>query len=532
MTQRKCPGSITIYLCLTLLLLLTLFSAAIRSVRIASGRAVMASALDQSLYSLFSAYDTDLYETYGLLYLEGGYGTGTLKMGSLLEEVEDAYDQIVQPAGTSLLSSGRNLLDISEGEGSITAYTLATDGNACSLREQLCEAAKVRIGTNAAETLLGKLTNQQQSVKQAEDQFGNVDMTSLFAAYDGMTGAGTSASGAASAEQSEAVTDAQAVTAAYRILSEDLQKGDLLAATAEASETEAGTEASAGAAVENPISGIRNLMKLGIFSLAVADSGKLSNSRLEETLFSSRTPEQGMGVAEAAEDSLTEKTLLLEYLAETFPCYTDERDSGMCYQLEYAIAGKDTDLDNLKSVLNRLSVIRLAANYLFLSTDASFREEVDGISLAICSVFLAPEMADTVAELIRVCWAYAESICDLRTLLSGGSLPLMKSQTSWKLSFRSLSKAGIDSAETASDSGSGSSGLSLSYRDYLRLLLFTKSETEIVSAWADLIEYHMRTDEGNEGFCMDHCIAAVKVQVESQLGSTLTCQAERYRSYD
>ena len=63
--------------------------------------------------------------------------------------------------------------------------------------------------------------------------------------------------------------------------------------------------------------------------------------------------------------------MVSEDLARRLKTYIDgeERDGlsqeGLSYQLEYAVAGKDTDMENLKSVVMRLLAVREAANLSF-----------------------------------------------------------------------------------------------------------------------------------------------------------------------
>ena len=67
----------------------------------------------------------------------------------------------------------------------------------------------------------------------------------------------------------------------------------------------------------------------------------------------------------------------------------EERDGlsqeGLSYQLEYAVAGKDTDMENLKSVVMRLLAVREAANLTFLLSDPSSQAQIQEMALTICS---------------------------------------------------------------------------------------------------------------------------------------------------
>ena len=55
--KRWAAGSITAYLCLVLILMLSLISGTIASVRNAHARVMTACAMEQGLYSLFAGYD-------------------------------------------------------------------------------------------------------------------------------------------------------------------------------------------------------------------------------------------------------------------------------------------------------------------------------------------------------------------------------------------------------------------------------------------------------------------------------------------
>ncbi len=60
--ERK--GSITVFLALTLSVLVVLVSALLESVRVSCGRAHVLNGADVGLYSLFAQYDRELLESY------------------------------------------------------------------------------------------------------------------------------------------------------------------------------------------------------------------------------------------------------------------------------------------------------------------------------------------------------------------------------------------------------------------------------------------------------------------------------------
>ena len=76
------------------------------------------------------------------------------------------------------------------------------------------------------------------------------------------------------------------------------------------------------------------------------------------------------GTAENYEEweALKQKVFFHEYLLRYLGRYGQEKqDSPLWYQTEYVIVGKDNDTDNLKGIVNRIFVIREAANTMYLT---------------------------------------------------------------------------------------------------------------------------------------------------------------------
>ena len=67
-------------------------------------------------------------------------------------------------------------------------------------------------------------------------------------------------------------------------------------------------------------------------------------------------------------EALKQKVFFHEYLLRYLGRYGQEKqDSPLWYQTEYVIVGKDNDTDNLKGIVNRIFVIREAANTMYLT---------------------------------------------------------------------------------------------------------------------------------------------------------------------
>ncbi len=460
-------GSVTLWLSLLLLVLLPAAAAILYSARMAACRAALASGAEQGLYSLFAQYDRDLYERFGLLFIDGGYGSAELRLGILLEETEEDILPVIRPADFG--ASGSDLLHMDLTGGSVTGYLLATDGDAAAFRRQICGAVLSAGGS-------GGLLFSAESARAEADQL--LGLRAGFSASD------------------EAPAD-----------------GALL------------PEIPAG--FVNPLDIIDSLRGQDLLTLAVPDPQAVSTAALaaQETV-SRRALNRGMGMPVQYGGDAQEQSLLLAYLMEEFSCFTDQSPGeGLQYQIEYAAGGQLSDRENLQIILHRLFDIREAANMAYLMASPARCEEASDAALIIAAVFQQPELRPVFAFALKEAWAYGESLLDLRTLLGGGCVPLIKDDASWQLPLHSLASIG-----TAAPYGSGSRE-GLSYREYLQILLLDESSASLTAALLDLTEHVMRTERARTAFRLDNALEAVELAFEAQAGRQSWRIVRRY-AYD
>ena len=108
---------------------------------------------------------------------------------------------------------------------------------------------------------------------------------------------------------------------------------------------------------------------------------------------------------------------------------------------------------------------------------------------------------------ILVAWAYAESIVDLRTLLGGGRIALVKSGEDWTLGLSGISGAfgGMQKAKEREDG--------FSYEDYLQKLLYFEDQQTLNYRAMNLIEKNIRLWSENPGLRMDSMAQKMKITV-------------------
>lgn len=263
----------------------------------------------------------------------------------------------------------------------------------------------------------------------------------------------------------------------------------------------------------NPITAVGNLKKKSVLDLVMPADRPVSQKKADlSSMVSRREKNQGRGVfqSQGTFGGAASKMMLGEYLLEHFSsAITKEPKGALDYELEYIYAGKASDRENLKEVLKKLLLVRLASNYTYLQSSASKKSEAKAVSLALCSAALLPEAAEVTSQVVLACWAYGESIVDLRSLLKRGHVPLKKDDDSWQLSLSGLMN--FKESGEISDGKDNQSGWD--YNDYLRMLLYLANKTKMKYRALDLIELNLNRIKGEDFFRADACV--VKMDVES-----------------
>ena len=190
---------------------------------------------------------------------------------------------------------------------------------------------------------------------------------------------------------------------------------------------------------ENPIAHVGELQSSPILELVLPKEKEVSNKQVEMSkLLENRDCNQGYGdFSDVAEESTTLSSLLFgEYLLEHFSMFTDEEKTGtLDYEMEYILEGKESDRENLEAVVKKLMLLRFVPNYAYIQTDTAMKAEAEAMALTLCALLAVPAITAAATQVILLAWAYGETVMDLRTLLKGNRVPLVKSKESWQLSL-------------------------------------------------------------------------------------------------
>ena len=182
-------------------------------------------------------------------------------------------------------------------------------------------------------------------------------------------------------------------------------------------------------------------------------------------------------------------------------------------ELEYLIAGENSDYKNLETIAEQLCMIRMIPNAAYAFSDESMKKEALAAAVLILTPLGVPELAEPASYVLLGCWAYGESLLDVRRLLQGESVPLFKDETSWRLSLNGLSE--LADTDCKEDGTTGEQGLS--YENYLAVLLLMQADPDTkYYRMLDIMQLNIQETEPD--FQIRHCIYEFRLQAEIREG--------------
>ena len=492
-------GSITVFLALVLSVLLSLVSTSIQSVQAAAARTQILNGMDIGLYSLFGQYDRSLLRDYDLFFLDGTQGGSELNLAAVYDNLESYIRPVLKQNSQKLRIK----------QGGFTGYRLATDQNGEVFYHQAVSCMKDTLGSQGVQALLKRFKDKEEKTKKAEEDGKTTENGGTLKDYD--------------SEMSDAFNKSQEAKEADKDKKQDQNGEDF------GSGEEGGFSDGESDSAINPIPVIRRIRMMSLLDLVVPASKGISEAQIStKNLVSKRKLEEGMSMpGNPTEDSSQSSQILFQkYLTDRLGNYQNPASFGLRYQQEYILGANDNDRANLRTVANRLLLIREGINAAYLMSDAGKRAQMHTLALAIASGFLVPPAAVIIEAALLLCWSFAESILDVRELFHGGKVPLVKSAATWQLSLGNLPNLleNLDSQRKNDKDG-------MSYEDYLQVLLLAQSKKEKLDRGMDMIEVCIRESKGRDSFRLDCCIEAVEASMDVDANRNKVFTVTRQYSY-
>ncbi|MEY8356541.1 DUF5702 domain-containing protein [Lachnospiraceae bacterium 54-53] len=245
---------------------------------------------------------------------------------------------------------------------------------------------------------------------------------------------------------------------------------------------------------------VEGFVEGGLLNLVLPEGSEISKGiLLKEDL-----PSAAYG--EGQSPGLVDRIMFDEYCGNFLTCFTSEEDKEVKYELEYLIAGKNTDEENLKQSVREVLMIREGMNLIHILTDSRKREEARALAGVITGASGLVPLTGVVAFFVMTVWAMGESVIDVRMLLEGKKSAFVKSGETWNLSLADL----LESGRSGTFTGGGEDEKGVDYTGYLKLLLFTGEAEKQYYRLMDVIQLNICRKQ--EDFRMAHCIYQAEVR--------------------
>ncbi len=486
MRHNIMSGYLTVYMTITTMLIVSLSLALIEGVRSNGIRLETECIMDIGLNSIMAEYHRELLQQYNLFAIDASYGTDVAVKKNTENHLRNYLNRNMSLDGIFL--SGilyRDFLAMSTENVEINKVAILTDDQGGVFRTLAVDAIQDDVGLGVLEEIedwLEVIEEQELLVRDISAEKSEVDDEIME--YDGM-------------------------------------------------EVQISEEEFVIVEIDNPTDVLEEKRNVGVLAWVVESEEELSTASIElENLISARI---GQGIVNKGnmtwqrdidEPELLERYWFQEYLLKYMEHYNGQKDetNALQYQMEYILVGDANDINNLKSVVNRLCAIREVANAIYLFSDEVKCMEADLLANGLAAAMLVPEIAPLLKVSILLGWAYAESLYDVEVLLSGGEIPLMKTADTWHYGL-----SGALSGER--DLQYHDSNVGLSYEDYLRIFMMLTDLEVLTMRAMDMIEADMRLAYGNQYFRMDGCYVAIEATADVSSSYGYNYQITRRKSY-
>lgn len=253
---------------------------------------------------------------------------------------------------------------------------------------------------------------------------------------------------------------------------------------------------------DNPLDAFNRMKQSaakGMLATVISDPGIISEEKMDKSLSPSGRALAEGNYTTSVDNNLIDKALFAEYLVQTYGFYTDLKGhDGVKYELEYLVSGNEIDSENLESVVMKLMAVREGANFATIMKNESLKAQAGVLAATLTS--FQPELYEVVKVAIIAAWAYVESTLDVRLLLKGGKVPIMKDVSQWTSDVAHLSSF-LNVNKTAKETQKG-----ISYKEYLLGLIALTPQSELGIRCCDVMENALHTQEDYVNVKMDNMI--------------------------
>lgn len=474
--MMKKEGSITVFSALSFMLIASFLFALLEAGRVYQLKTYAKMRSELAIESVCAEYQPGLWQEYRLLCLDGAYGGEKFSMNHVTGVLGARICTNLEQEG-----AGSRIFGMKLDVASVKDYQLLTDGEGGVFLHCISEYMKKNLPAEAAKILYDKYKEGEgmENSQQTEQSVENAQT-----AIEEAKKAKTQASDESTGDQSNTTGDGSV--------------GD----------GTAGEEQTVEEEKENPLEVVLALKQNALLGMVTGDVESLSTKQIygSDTL-EHRTCEKGTS-DQIPKADWYDKVLVVEYLDEYFADYSNPASKhALSYELEYVLCGKESDKDNLEGVVNRLLLMRMAANVTHILSDATKKNDALLLANALAGFTGNPAVIQVVQIGIVAAWAYVESILDIRALLEGDKIALLKNNEQWMTKLGSLAQAFGDGTRTQNCTNG------LSYQDYLKGFLFTMGNRKLAYRMMDVMEQNLHLVSAYQNCRMDHMLYRISYDI-------------------
>jgi hypothetical protein len=457
-------GEITVFLALSLSACILFAEAALESARAFMLRVQAENALESAMDSLFAGYDADLFEKYGILFLNRAQLPQNLTVEELLEdsmgaELNPSYGRIT--VGGNLLRSSVVSVQVTEtrdpvsyAQGEYYARSVLDYMKYRAVAEKIQE-----IRSSEEISQLGEEARKQNEINRSAD--------------------------------SEAVKQAEKD---LEEIGKEEGKEDWKNRTEEDIE-------------KSFIGRVDELRKEGIMRLVVPSVDAVSHAAVPYSDYPSLHYADSVYSPLSFMKETSISLLLADYAMEHFRCYADGGgDGALRYEQEYILSGKSNDYDNLSACIDSLLLVREGMNILTLASTPRLLAEASAFTAELVGWTGSGAVSAVTEGAVVASWAFGEAVLDVRSLLAGEKVPLQKTGEEWVTRLERMIPLLTGKNRTTAHYNRG-----MDYGDYVCMLMLKVQRKKRQYRMMDLTEFDLRRSDPD--FRMQNCVYGMSVTV-------------------
>lgn len=211
--------------------------------------------------------------------------------------------------------------------------------------------------------------------------------------------------------------------------------------------------------------------------------------------------------------------LLNAYITEHMTNYTSKQfkvGQVLKYEQEYIITGEDEEEDSFYNIIIELLVLRVLMNCISVISDSEKSKKAEAAATSAVGWIPVAGITKAVKYIILVYWAYCEAVVEVSALIHGKKVPVYTSKEDFKVQYSDLLSMNKEYVQKMVTNYDCKSKLTLSYTQYLFLLMLFVSDINLVYRSLDLIQENLRY-EYDENFRIKNCLISYSCETKSYM---------------